>query len=139
MEFTAAVYTWKDVFNYPAALIRPLGFLLLTSVVILNIAPPPSLYGRLSCYFYHILLGGAIYTWFVNYKSPKHSLPLFFSLLFVTIISSSSDNTTIPDATGKKSNIRSLLTYLAFGTLLPLCVGFFCGPLFIKLGQVKKE
>ena len=80
MEFTAAVYTWKDVFNYPAILIRPLGFILLISVIMLNIAPPPSFYGRLSCYFYHILLGGAIYTWFINYKSPKHSFPLFFSL-----------------------------------------------------------
>ena len=139
MEFTAAVYTWKDVFNYPAILIRPLGFILLISVIMLNIAPPPSFYGRLSCYFYHILLGGAIYTWFINYKSPKHSFPLFFSLLFVTIISSSSHNTPSPNAVGKKSNSSSLLINLAIGTVLPLTIGFLCGPVFIKLGKVEEE
>lgn len=138
MDFTAAVYTWRDVFKYPAILIRPMGFVLFLSVILLNVAPPPSFYGRLSCYFYNILLGGAVYTWFINYKSPKHSIPLFFTLLLVTIVSSN-DDTTIPNTNGKKPNSNSPLSDLLNRSLLPLFVGFLGGHAFIKLGKMESE
>lgn len=128
MEFDTAVYTWKDVFKYPAILLRPLGVVLLLSVLVLNIFPPPMLYGSYCCAFYNILLGGAIFTWFKNYCLPSHSIPLFVTLFCVMMVlcNSGSDG---------KSNSREFIFTTMF---LPTLIGYLCGPVFLKLGELER-
>lgn len=128
MEFHSAVYTWKSVFNYPIFLLRPLGVVLLLSVLILNIYPPPMLYGSCCCAFYNTLLGGAIFTWFRNYCSPSHSIPLFITLFCVMMVLCDSGSDTKPNSN----------TFTFTIMFLPTLIGYYCGPIFIKLGELER-
>jgi hypothetical protein len=134
MEFHSAAYTWKTVFKYPLCLLRPLGAVLIISVILLNLYPPPLLYGSSCCIFYNLILGGAIYTWFVNYMSPKHSIPLFVTLFLVIILSSNNDNS--PTA---ETKAKSWMSDTFIGTFIPLLMGFLCGPVFLKLGKIESN
>ena len=133
MEFKSAAYTWKTVFKYPLFLLRPLGALMLISVVLLNISPPPYKIGNCCCAFYSLVLGGGIFTWFVNYQSSKHSIPLFVALFLVIILTS--DNQKIPDS---NSTGNSFITSISI-TFVPILIGFLCGPGFLKLGLYEDQ
>lgn len=37
-------------------------------------------------------MGGGLYTWFLNYKSPKHSIPLLITLFLIIILSDNINN-----------------------------------------------
>jgi hypothetical protein len=134
MEFHSAAYTWKTVFKYPLFLLRPLGAVLIVSVILLNLFPPPLLYGSSCCIFYNLILGGAIYTWFVNYRSPKKSIPLFVTLLLVIILSSNNDNSPTVETKAK-----SWMSDTFIGTFIPLLMGFLLGPVFLKLEQIESN
>ena len=145
MEFTAAAFTWIEIFNYPSIFIRPVGFVILLSVMFLNMSPPPLLYGIYSCLFYKIIMGGGIYTWIINYKSLKLSIPAFVTLLLVCILSSNT-NTNMNSTSGikiaadklvQKSEHWSFNFFL--GTFTPLLLGFLSGPIFQKIRKIEKE
>lgn len=141
LEVTAATYTWREAFKYPVILLRPIGVCMIIGVIVLNMAPPPLAYGKCSCMFFNTMMGGGIYTWFVNYRSPKHSIPLFLTIFFLcTLSSNTADNkTNIPVKGSSKVNSSSLIWNILGSTFLPLTLGFFGGPVFLKLGKMEAE
>ena len=128
MEFHSAVHTWRDVFKYPVFLLRPLGVALLLSVFILNMYPPPMLYGSYCCAFYNTLLGGAIFTWFKNYCLPSHSISLFITMFCVMMV------LCYGDSDGKPHSREFTFTIM----FLPTLIGYFCGPIFLRLGELER-
>ena len=136
MEVGAAAYTWKVAFGYPALLLRPLGAALLAAVAFLNVYPPPAPAGYRACFFLVMVLGGGLWTWLINYRSPRHCVPVFATLLLLTVLSSvkadvAADEVLAPTA----SWLRALLGR----TVLPLLLGFAGGPIFKYLGRLEQE
>jgi hypothetical protein len=124
LEMAACVYTWNIGFKYPIFILRILGIFTFLSIILLNIYPPPLLIGFYICTFYHIILGGAVYTWFVNYKSIPHSIPVFITFLCINMIN-------------YESEIETNVIQKNLKILLPLFIGFLGGPIFSYLGRVE--
>lgn len=135
MEVTAAYHTWQVAFGYPTLLFRPLGLLLLAAVGVLNVFPPPSALGYNACFFLVMVLGGGMWTWLFNYKSPRHCVPMFVTLLAVTILTSVKDDVKGHEMLDPSSWIRTLL----FRTVLPLSLGMAGGPVLKYLGRLEEE
>ena len=134
------MYVWKEVFNYPVFLLRPIGLFMIIAVIMLNVSPPPGAYGNYSCFFFCQILGGGIYTWFINYRSPKQSI-LVFVCIFLLCILSSNDITGAP-ANKIEVNARtpgSPLSKIFSAIFLPLVMGFMGGPAFLKIGKIEAE
>jgi hypothetical protein len=124
LEIGACVYTWNIIFKYPIFILRILGIVTILSVVLVNLYPPPLLIGFYICIFYHIILGGAIYTWFINYKSIVHSIPVFITYLLINIINN-------------ENKIEENVVQKNLKFFLPLFIGFLGGPIFLYLGRVE--
>ena len=136
MEVGAAAYTWKTAFGYPALLLRPVGAALLTAVVFLNVYPPPAPAGYRACFFLVMVLGGGLWTWLVNYRSPRHCVPLFATLLMLTVIASVKADVKAGEVLDPAAAwVRALLGR----TVLPLVLGFAGGPVFKYLGKLEQE
>ncbi len=135
LEVTAAYHTWQVAFGYPTLLLRPCGLMVLSAVAVLNIFPPPSALGYKACFFLVMLLGGGMWTWIFNYKSPRHCVPLFVTLLALTIVTSVKDDVKGHEMLDSSSWIRTLLVR----TVLPLSLGVAGGPVLKYLGRLEEE
>jgi hypothetical protein len=142
MEIYACSYTWKSVFGYPKILMRPFGAAMIAAVLALNIFPPPSSIGYSACFFFLVILGGGLYTWFANYGSPKHGIPAFVTLLAVTIVSSNKSDPTVQAAVSNSNTSNSgsnWVSTLLVRSVLPLVLGIIGGPILKYLGNIEDE
>ena len=109
MEVTAAYHTWQAAFGYPTLLFRPLGIVLIISVIALNVYPPPSAIGYHVCFFLVMVLGGGLWTWLFNYKSPRNCVPMFVTLLALTILTSVKEDISGAEIVNPTAWIRTLV------------------------------
>lgn len=114
MEVTAAYHSWQAAFGYPTRLFRPIGIALIISIVTLNVFPPPSPLGYGVCFFLTMVLGGGMYTWLFNYKSARNCIPMFVTLLALTILTSVKEDITGAEIVNPNAWIRTLVNTLSF-------------------------
>jgi hypothetical protein len=79
--------------------------------------------------YFTTILGGAVYTWFVQYNSPKHAVPAVVSMMALTIVSCNKTDPIILQV--NDISWRLLLFKRVIG---PLILGFVGGPLFVYIG-----
>lgn len=83
LEVTAAVYVWDVELKLPPSVLPMFGVVIITAILLLNLAPPPSNLGIGATIFLLAILGGGIHAWAFAYRSVKHSGAAFLSVFML--------------------------------------------------------